>query len=454
MSTKTIKCPVDGRLFATKRALKQHTATSHGNGNPAPKVAGNPAGASRRNKSSVKRVNLQGQSTTFSGSDLIGTITVQDTNKVGTPLLLWEINPTTLVNTRMAKLAQVFTRWRPVSLGVTVIPGAGVLTPGSYVIGWTADQHFEMGNAESRVQRLTTLKPNLLSVFGAPKMMRIPCDTTQKWYMVDPELGADSDHGLLIAVLAARVGGTNISINFRLDWVIEFNSPDLPAPSEDLESYPDPDYIPIFTDSVSDWADGKKLTFKHKEGGSVVPWIGVKDNVIYEPTQGVKVPYYDSAGASKEVKFFAKIKDSASYSSALACFAAEKDAKDYIKDGAVSHVLDYVKAGEFVTPALPTLKGRSVQEEPLLCLTHRNRRLTQTAPAAFRLNLVTSNQTCPSFNAGLGKRGGPAIDFNNRAPVPGTSCIIAGKAARGAPVTSFKPKDDSLDLSDLELSEN
>uniref|UniRef100_A0A0K8SVQ8 Uncharacterized protein n=2 Tax=Lygus hesperus TaxID=30085 RepID=A0A0K8SVQ8_LYGHE len=398
MSTKTIKCPVDGRLFATAAALKQHTATKHGNSGPSPKPRGNPARATRAKNARVTMGSINSQNYVISGSDLIGTITLKDSMVVGAPLLVWEINPATLQNTRLARMSQVFSRWRPRKLSVIVVPGAGVLTPGSYAIGWTADQHFDLGSAESRVQRLLTLKPNILGVFGTPRTLVIPCDTTQKWYMCDPSLGAESDHGLLIAVLAGKLGGNNISINFRLEWTMEFSSPDLPASIEDLEIYPDPDYIPIFTDSVSDWADGKRLTFKHKEGGSVVPWIGLREKVIYEPTKGVTI-YYNDGTKDQECKFFAKITGSSLYTSALACFADEAAAKAYISSGDVTKVLEYKAASGYATPSLPTLKGKSVTEEPLLNLTHSaGKRLPNLAPGTPSFSMVKRNRNVTILN--------------------------------------------------------
>lgn len=314
---------------------------------------------------------MSSQDAVFSGSDVIGSVTMSDTDKAGTLLLAWDVNPLTLVNTRVHQFGSVFTRWRPKKLDLQCIPGAGVLTPGSYVIGWVADPDFDIGLAQSRVTRITSLSPSIMSAFGSPKVLRIPCDTTQKWYLCRPGVGVESDHGRVLAVLAAMVGGKNITINFRLDWSIEFSSPELPHSTEELETYPDPTWIPIFTDSVSDWASGTRLTFKHSEGGSVVPFIGIRDKVVYKPAKGVVVPYVKEDGTTANCSFFTKMINEALYSTAMVCFADEKSAKEYIKTGDSGKVLPYKAAGALVTPNFPTFIGTEVgMDTPLLSLTH------------------------------------------------------------------------------------
>lgn len=451
MSTKTIKCPVDGRLFATQAALRQHTVTSHGGAGSLPKPRRRTAGARSRKSRSVAKSGLNSQNFTTSGSDLIGTVTLKDSMPVGSTLLIWEINPATLIETRLARMSQVFTRWRPRKLTVTAVPGAGVLTPGSYAMGWTADQHFDIGGADKRVQRVLTLKPNVLGVFGTPKVMNIPCDTTQKWYMVDPNLGAESDHGMLICVLAGRLGGNNISINFRLDWTIEFNSPDIPASSEEYEIYPDPDYIPIFTDSVSDWGAGKRLTFKHKEGGSVVPWIGLKDNVIYKPTAGVSIPYNDGT-KDVDCKFFARIKDSELYTSALACFLDEASAKAYLQSGDINKVLEFKAAGGYCSPSLPTLRGTSVAEIPLLNLTHSARPPT-LSKAMASMSICSLNMAAPAYESttlyGDAPRASSSSVFRTKLNDPDAASFAVKRRPNDntcAPILTSRVKLDDFEL--------
>ncbi|QKK35399.1 hypothetical protein [Erysiphe necator associated nodavirus 3] len=393
-TTKNFKCAVDGRLFATQAALKQHSATKHAVAAVRPNSSRNTAGGRRRKSNRVsarteslaKGINLHGQTAVLSGSDLVGSITISDDTSVGTILVLWDCNPLNLETSRLHRFAAAFTRWRPHKLHFTCVPGAGVFTPGSYAMGWTGNPDFSIGTAGTRLARVSTLTPSLLSTFGQPKVLQIPCDTAQKWYYCHSEDEGESDHGAVIAVLAARCGGKNITLNFRLEWTIEFSAPDVPSQEQELETYPDPDYIPIFTDSTSDWAEGKKLTFKHKEGGSVVPFHGLKSNVVYRPAVGVEVPYYKADGTAGKVGFFAKIKDSPLYPSGLACFETEAKAKAYIAKSDVTQILDYNKAGEYVTPVFPTFVGKELSDEPLLDL-RRKKPTKWLAPGTPSLNI-------------------------------------------------------------------
>lgn len=391
---KNIRCQLDGRLFLTKGALKQHRAACHagtsGLTNQKPQYSSP--------KSHLPGLKMSSQDATFSGSDIIGSVTLTDTDKAGTLLLMWDVNPLTLIDTRVHQFGSVFTRWRPRKLDLQCIPGAGVFTPGSYAIGWVADPEFDIGLDRSRVTRVTSLSPSILSAFGSPKTLRIPCDTTQKWYLCRPGIGVESDHGRVVAVLAAMVGGKNITINFRLDWTLEFSSPELPSTVEEQECYPDPQWIPIFTDSVSDWGSGNKLTFKHSEGGAVVPFIGIRDNVVYKPSKGVVVPYVKSDGTTANCSWFARMRDSAVYSTAMVCFASEADAKAYVGSGDIGKVLTYKAAGDYVTPNFPTFIGTEVaRDAPRLELTHTVHRLRlgggeSTSPPALNVAWASSTK--------------------------------------------------------------
>lgn len=356
MSEKNIVCALDGKRFSTKRALKSHNAAVHARPS-GPKKKPSGGGQSGSGQSGRRKVDSS-RNITFTGSDLIGSVSVTDTDKPGKLLLAWDINPLLLPNSRLSHLARTFARWRPVKLHFSAIPGMGVFTPGSYAMGWVADPKFNLGDTSTRLARISTLAPNIMSTFGQPQVLRIPVETSQKWLFCRGTDEMETSHGLVVVVLAALVGGKNLTINFKLDWAISFSSPEVPQSVDAVEIYPDPAYIPIFTDSVSDWAGGTKLTFKHAEGGSVVPWLGVRDDMVYKTMDGVKVPYSDGT-TTKNCTWFAAI--GGNYPSGLACFATEADAKDYVKKKDFAKALTYYKAGDWVTPPLPTLAGNEVE---------------------------------------------------------------------------------------------
>lgn len=355
MSSRNFRCPIDGRSFATARALQQHRSASHSTSKKGGKrTQGTPSGVPKMPMNQMKGI--------FSGSDLIGSVVITENHKAGQLMMMWDINPMTLPTTRMSRLAQVYARWRPIKLHLEVVPGAGVFTPGAYSIGWVAEPGWNPGTGSTVLGRIATLTPSLMSTFGAPKVLKIPCDTTQKWYLTQGGVGIESDHGTVVAALAALIGVAKVSINFMLNWTIEFDSPDIPLPEEDLEAYPDPDWIPIFTDSVSDWAQGKRLTFKHTQGGAVVPFHGLREQVVYQPAKGVKVTY-KKGSTDTEVKWFSKMINEPLYSAAMVCHGSEADAKAYQQTGNVDKVLEYSAAGEYVTPTFPEFVGKAVADD-------------------------------------------------------------------------------------------
>lgn len=421
MSAKNIKCPVDGRLFATKKALKQHNAASHANAGLSPKPSGSAAGQNGKPGKS-KRPNpgnagLNGL--TMSGSDLIGTVPVTDTDEVGKLLLVWDINPYTLVNTRLAVMAKTFARWRPKKLHLTVVPSMGYLTPGAYAVGWCADPAFSTGSRSDRLQRVLTLSPNIMASFGEPRTLKIPTGTTQKWYFCAAGDDKETTHGVVFAILAGRVGAKNLTINFKLDWTVQFEAAELPATQHGSETYPDPSYLPIFTDSVSDWAGGTKLTFKHTSGGSVVPWVGCRSDMIYKPTAGTIVQYVKADKSVANVPFFAVI--GGLYPTGMACFEKEDDAKAFVKSKDYSKAITYVSPGEYVTPALPTLQGVVVEEIELDLRLSSLRVAHATASAASSLNVLSVG------------RNDPGVGFMNK-PHPKSSQMLMNR-----PSTSDAP---------------
>lgn len=294
------------------------------------------------------------------GVDVIGVAVIDKNARVGTGLLRFPINPRSLTGTRLGDYAQLWSRWRPLSLRLEVAPAAGMMVPGGYIAAWSANPDEEAPAGESAVGHLAALVTQIQRPIGQSAMLSIPCSATARWYTFSGS-GVDIAHGSVLSVITGAVGLTGeVTVTFKLHWTIEFNGPDIPRPVEEFYIEPSPDYAGIFTDSVSDWADGAKLTFKHSEGGSVVPWPGVRSQVVYTVTQGVKILYVKSDGSTGEVKYFSRIIDSDVYSSALCCHATAADAAAYQKTGDLTKVLAYKAASDWATPQLPRLKGSPV----------------------------------------------------------------------------------------------
>lgn len=294
-----------------------------------------------------------------SGVDVLGVATVTPKSQVGQRLLVFPIDPQALANTRIAVESKLWARWRPNSLTIEVISGAGYMTTGSYIVAWNADPSwsFRLLNGGNTVAALTALGVQSQKHIGDNVRLSIPCDPSRRWYMFD---GPDEDrcHGVVVAALAGAISATSLSVTFKLHWSISFEGMTLPQQVADLYVEPEYDYVPIFTDSVSDFAGGTRLTFKHAAGGSVVPWPRVVEGVVYEPDLGTTIPYYTSATSTSEVKYLSKMLGQANYSTAIVCHASQADAEAYQKNGVgnVEKVLTWYKAGEWVTPDFPRLR--------------------------------------------------------------------------------------------------
>lgn len=290
------------------------------------------------------------------GTDVIATVNVLTSTLVGQGLMRFIINPRSIDGTRIQRMSQLWARWTPTSLRLEVVSTASLMVSGGYIVAWDADPQTDFSARADAVTRLTSMVHSVQATVGQRSVLQIPSSTSRKWYTVTGDANDDS-HGVVLLACAGKVSA-DTTLTVKLHWSIRFEGPDLPPTlEEDVMTWPDSEYVPCFTDAVSDWASGTKLTFKHHEGGSVVPWENVHAGYIYVPTAGVNIPYYKQDGTQGKVEYLAKIIDSPLYSSALACFGSLAAAQNYVKKGLPSYALNYYKAGELVTPKVPHLKG-------------------------------------------------------------------------------------------------
>lgn len=318
---------------------------------------------------------MSGTTVRQSGVDVLGVASIKKDTRVGTGLLRFTINPRALTGTRLGDYASLWARWRPVKLRLEICPAAGLMVTGAYIAAWSATPSEQVPAGEQAIAHLSALVTQVHKPIGQPSFLDVPCVSTAKWYTFSGE-SVDVNHGCLLACLAGMVSVEgSVSVVFKLHWTIEFNGPDIPAPLEELILEPGPGWENIFTDSVSDWAGGAKLTFKMHAGGAVVEWPGVESQVVYGVAEGTKIPYYDSSGAEKECKFFSRIIDSNLYDTAICCHATQADAEAYQKTGDLTKILPYRAAGKVATPARPRLIGVPVTTSFLV---------DRTAPSSSR----------------------------------------------------------------------
>lgn len=310
-----------------------------------------PQGGSNAGFSSQTRVE--------SGKDIIGVVTVRKNDLLGKNLLRFVVNPRSVSTSRLNSFSELWQRWTPVSLKVKLVSAAGLMIPGSYIVAWLADPRDTIQPAgDSNIRKLVSCGVFAQNPVGQNSTLSIPCNTSRKWYAFEGDAFDDS-HGVVIVCLSGVIGSSDLTLTATLEWKIKFNGPNIPIEGGDLHIiHNEDDYPNIFTDSVSDWASGLKLTFKHAEGGSVVPWDNLEEGVIYSPVTGSKVTYYKDASSQVECKFFSRMQNAPQYPAALVCHESEAKAKAYIEKGDVSNVLNYVKASDFAAPAIVYMMGK------------------------------------------------------------------------------------------------
>lgn len=201
------------------------------------------------------------------------------------------------------------------------------------------------------------LNPSRVKPISTNMYMRIPCSTTQKWYYLRGSEDKDVEYGKLFIAVAAPLSNvtsnskTNLIVRIR--WSFEFSFPDMPTTSlPDEEVFASaPNY---FSDSSSSWKEGKYLTFKWHEGGSIVSFPGAKSGSYYKIGAGTSVSYQLMNGTWASTKFAVCPAETADDGlPMLAPVKDEETAKKYVKNPADSLLISYYGAGTWVTPDNP-----------------------------------------------------------------------------------------------------
>nr|WPV63116.1 MAG: coat protein [Wufeng shrew permutotetravirus 8] len=232
------------------------------------------------------------------------------------------------------------------------------------------------------------MTPSRVKAISSPLTMRIPCSTTQKWYYLKGSEDKDVEYGRLFIAVAAPLsnvtGSSSTSLMIRMRWVFEFSFPDLPsasAPSEEIFASA-PNY---FSDSSSDFKEGKYLTFKWHEGGNIVSFPGAKTLSLYKIGQDSRVGYYLSNGVLMNTKFAVCVADTAGDGLPMLCpVKDEETGKKYIKQPADNLLISYSSAGPWVSPENPPWHEQSVSLSLVL-----TRHETMTSPLAPAKSVVT-----------------------------------------------------------------
>lgn len=201
------------------------------------------------------------------------------------------------------------------------------------------------------------LNPSRVKPISTNMYMRIPCSPTQKWYYLRGNEDKDVEYGKLFIAVASPL--SNVTSNsrtnliLRIRWTFEFSFPDMPTTSlPDEEVFASsPNY---FSDSSSDWKEGKYLTFKWHEGGDIVSFPGAKTGSYYKIGAGAHVSYVISNGTVKNTQFAVCPQETAEDGlPMLAPVADEETAKKYVKTPSDSYLLSYYNSGNWISPDNP-----------------------------------------------------------------------------------------------------
>lgn len=400
---KTHICQIDGRRFATKAALKQHELASH-----APVVSNRGRGRGRggrgrrgRGRGFLSTTNLRTQAgCTSTGNDIVDIKSIIKTADAGYIIFSYDINPLLFPGTRFAAEAKLWERWRPLSLRLEIISSASTLTCGSYVVGWSASPFLNLVQGVAAITTVSTMRPSASAHISTVLALSIPCDTTQKWYFVQG-MTEDSTHGSFHAVLSAALGNitdlSKIALTIRLIWRVQFEGPTIPSAVEQTAVYADSGWEGYFTDSVSDWASGQRLTLKMHTGGSAVPFSSAKTGVVYKLDSIASLKYYKDNTSEGDIKYAVRIKGY--YLAAFAVFSTITAAKKYIKSGDANDCLLYYKAGSAsVTPSNPAWfeETENQTEDLTQRLDSLERKLDRLLSEGFSFLGSSSRQSTPA----------------------------------------------------------
>lgn len=356
MVNKPFTCNVDKRRFPTKAALEQHKKAVHVNCSQPPKARRPRSGRGRRN-GGVSRNG--GSSRVVSGSDNIGaTVDISTKSEAGSILRVVKMTPSYFTDSRMAAEASLWTRWRPIKMVLHILPSAGALTSGSYVVGFTYGHDERVVNGESAVHMVSAMKPSVSANVHKATTFRVPVDTSRKWYFTSPYNEEDAVHGTVFIVLSAPVGNitedSKFRFNFKLDWTVAFEGAVLPtlgtAPGGE-EIFADDGWEGYHTTSTNDWANGTRLTLKQHAGGELVPFSMARTNTLYELNSKASLTYYTAEGRTGKITHGVIIPELGGKH--MAVFPSKSTAQTYLKSKSINDCTPYHSAGSTITPENP-----------------------------------------------------------------------------------------------------
>lgn len=340
-----MKCSVCGRTFLDKIRLEQHSKDKHGAASGNKKKKNKP-------KSSKSVVGGPMGGTRERGVDLLASPSVAPGALPGSIVARIEVRPST-IGPRSRQIAQLWERWRPVSLELELVGSGNMMVSGSIVVGYSSDPSLRLLGDTSSVSVVAALKPSVQMRLTGSARFKIPCDTSRKWYLTDGTLD-DSSHGIVAAVVLTTVGGfTGVSgVSMLCHWEIEYEGVAMAygsGPGEELY-FPDASWVgPFFTTSDSSY-DSAVLTLKEHAGGSMVAFSSMVAGRLYKPGVGVSLRYNDGTSVEKSVQYASVLPPVLFATPGVVFFASKEDAGTWLRTHDASKCLQYKAQGSYATP--------------------------------------------------------------------------------------------------------
>lgn len=365
------KCGTCGKQFADKGKMQQHAADAHGSGlAPKKKVVPRAAVATTQQRAPRRRgpgaPSGSGMGHLLdSGVDLLRSISVSASLAAGGRLFRIPLRPSEFTG-RLHQEAAMWERWRPHSLHVEIVSSGSANTFGSAVVGWSADDSFELAGGPQDIARVVALQPSRIVRGSETARLVLPVETSRRWYNVHTD--EDDVHGTVVGVVMNPFGGFtgSFGVTVMLHWKIEFEGVSLPSSVVVGDIiYPDAGWgeSRCFTTTDTSFS-ATCLTFKETPGGNLVPYSGARPGVVYESLPGQKLFYYDSSSISKEFTFACRIPADDFKDPGLVFFLTYKEASEFCRTGDLTKTLQYTKAGEYCVPKRPGFKARVVEATP------------------------------------------------------------------------------------------
>lgn len=336
---------------------------------------------------------------------------------------------------------------------------------------WTADYDDPSPRAhESSLARYMTLAPSMVRPISSNCRMSIPCRPTQKWYYISGTEDKDCEYGkvwiAVVAPLSNVTGASTAQLIVRCRWTFDFEMPEIPPDPSGGGAIIYASSPKYFTDSSSSFKDGKYLTFKWHEGGSITGFPNAEPWTIYKIMTGV-VQYYDSGGKIQSTLY--AVCHSATTEAGEPLLVPMKDletAKAFAKDHTDAKLLPFNYQGPWVSPDNPPWQAIvALGDEPEIVLSRAGSSplALETPTATYQVydeNAQAVLRLLSNSFKGLNKRdvkeaveqltkltflGTTGVDALVVAPVPvAASTAPGGSASSGASTTSSFEKVEDL----------